>query len=301
MSNNTNTTIEEYALQYGNSCMYDPELLDEPYVRYPLISIYIFVFLLCFFGNIFTMLVICTHPQMRTATNFFLANLAAADFLVAIFCILQNMIHIVGFNHASWPLGETLCQMYLLVLHLVPCASVAILVAVSLEKYLAVLHPLTALKVLTHRLRVLVTIAIWLVSLLMNMPHFYTAKHFTINPDKSLHVCMRERLPTWITISFFVWYVFPLCTLAYIYCRIGLLLCRTGSLSNSTRRSSESQSGNGTSWHMVNGRMVAFKRESLLQVPNGSTDRKQQKRRRQKEVEGRRKVKRNHQERKLMD
>ncbi|KJH50379.1 hypothetical protein DICVIV_03459 [Dictyocaulus viviparus] len=63
---------------------------------------------------------------MRTGTNYFLANLAFADLLVAIFCILQNMIHIVGFDHGNWTLGTSTNLGYDIVYTLVRYAVVTL-------------------------------------------------------------------------------------------------------------------------------------------------------------------------------
>ena len=48
-------------------------------------------------------LVILRHQKMRTITNFFLANLAVADFFVGVFCVLPNlMINL----RPNWVLGN---------------------------------------------------------------------------------------------------------------------------------------------------------------------------------------------------
>ena len=125
-----------------------------------------------------TLLVMTTHPTMKTPTNFFLANLAAADLLVAIFCILQNMVHIVGLDHGNWPLGLVMCKLYLGLTNIMPCTSAGILVLVSMEKYIAVLHPLSGLKWLNPDNRLAATIIIWILSITVNFPYFLYAQNY---------------------------------------------------------------------------------------------------------------------------
>ncbi len=56
-----------------------------------------------FLGNLLVILVIVVHRKMRTVTNFFLANLAAADLGVGVFCVLPNLMVNLDPN---WVLGN---------------------------------------------------------------------------------------------------------------------------------------------------------------------------------------------------
>ena len=56
-----------------------------------------------FAGNVLVIFVILRHRKMRTVTNFFLANLAAADLCVGIFCVLPNLSQNLS---PAWVLGR---------------------------------------------------------------------------------------------------------------------------------------------------------------------------------------------------
>ena len=44
-----------------------------------------------FAGNLMVILVVTLSRRLRSITNFFLANLAVADFCVGVFCVYQNI------------------------------------------------------------------------------------------------------------------------------------------------------------------------------------------------------------------
>jgi hypothetical protein len=138
---------------------------------------------------------------------------------------IQNMFHII-FPH--WIFGEVVCKLYVLVLHMVPCAVIGILVCVSLEKYIAVLHPLLALKLLTPKLRVIMVSVIWITSLGINFPYYFTTKQL----GENVKYCSRVdhgliSTSTMITVSFVFWYCIPLLIMIFLYSRIGIVLWKS--------------------------------------------------------------------------
>lgn len=55
-------------------------------------------------GNLIVVIVILVNRKMRTVTNFFLANLAVADFCVGIFCVIPNLFRFLMPNR--WIFGN---------------------------------------------------------------------------------------------------------------------------------------------------------------------------------------------------
>ncbi|VDD97946.1 unnamed protein product [Enterobius vermicularis] len=87
---------------------------------------------------------------------------------------------------------------------------------------MAVLNPLHSGGKLTKKVRVNMTICIWMFAFLFNLPYFFTAKlaYFFFSKNFSRH---------WVTISFVFWYCIPLITMGYIYAKIGMVLWHSAS------------------------------------------------------------------------
>lgn len=65
---------------------------------------YIIIFLMAVIGNGIVCFIVQSSPRMRTVTNYFIANLAVGDMLMALFCVPFSFISIFVLSY--WPFGE---------------------------------------------------------------------------------------------------------------------------------------------------------------------------------------------------
>ncbi|NXY13930.1 SSR4 protein, partial [Atrichornis clamosus] len=128
--------------------------------------IYALVCLLGLLGNALVIFVILRYAKMKTATNIYLLNLAIADelFMLSIpFVATSAALH-------HWPFGRALCRTVLGVDGLNMFTSVFCLTVLSLDRYIAVVHPLRAATYRRPRVAKLVNGGVWLLALLVASP-----------------------------------------------------------------------------------------------------------------------------------
>lgn len=206
-------------------------VFDRTDVRVIFITLYTIVFCCCFFGNLLVILVVTLSRRLRSITNFFLANLALADFCVGLFCVMQNLsIYLID----SWVFGEFLCRMYQFVHSLSYTASIFILVVICMERYFAIVHPITCKQILTApRLR-MVIFTVWITSAVYSTPKFVFSKtirnvHTSDGAEEDICVLDRKMFNSKLLdmINFGLLYVTPLLVMTVLYSKIAIALWRS--------------------------------------------------------------------------
>ena len=113
---------------------YYKDLTQIPAVQYTFVVCYIFVQSVSLFGNFFVIWSVWKHKHMRTGTNIYIVNLAAADFLVALFVMPLKLLEYTAPCHWNVFSRDSLCSFVYFTLPVFVFASVLTLVAISVDR-----------------------------------------------------------------------------------------------------------------------------------------------------------------------
>ncbi|CAL1603471.1 unnamed protein product [Knipowitschia caucasica] len=117
-------------------------------------------------GNALVIYVILRYAKMKTVTNIYILNLAVADVLC------MTSLPFIGLQLAlvHWPFGEVLCRLIMSVDSLNQFTSIFCLMVMSIDRYLAVVHPIRSTKWRKPRVAKVINLTVWGVSLLVILP-----------------------------------------------------------------------------------------------------------------------------------
>ncbi|XP_022088825.1 trissin receptor-like [Acanthaster planci] len=195
----------------------------DPYIESPLKEILIISFtvtsILGLCGNLLVIFVIAYNRSMRTVTNFFLANLAVADLLVSIFCIVPKLLMFVS---VGWFLGDFMCKVHHYIMAATTTSSIFILTVISMERFIAILRPLETRRLLTAGRLMVAMAVVWIASALLNIHyalyHVITVHdnvtYCSIDPDLTDNESQGQQLTL---VFFFIYYIIPLLIMVVLY------------------------------------------------------------------------------------
>ncbi|KAM8765553.1 kiSS-1 receptor [Rhynchonycteris naso] len=118
-------------------------------------------------GNLLVIFVICRHKQMRTVTNFYIANLAATDVTFLLCCVPFTALL---YPLPAWVLGDFMCKFVNYIQQVSVQATCATLTAMSVDRWYVTVFPLHALHRRTPRLALFVSLGIWVGSAAVSAP-----------------------------------------------------------------------------------------------------------------------------------
>ncbi|XP_074510217.1 opioid receptor, delta 1b [Sebastes fasciatus] len=117
-------------------------------------------------GNVLVMYGVVRYTKMKTATNIYIFNLALADALATSTLPFQSAKYLMG----TWPFGEVLCKVVIAIDYYNMFTSIFTLTMMSVDRYIAVCHPVRALDFRTPAKAKLINVCIWILSSAVGVP-----------------------------------------------------------------------------------------------------------------------------------
>ncbi|XP_014005315.1 neuromedin-U receptor 1 [Salmo salar] len=203
----------------------------------PVCLTYLLIFLVGAFGNLLTCIVIARNKVMRTPTNYYLFSLAMSDLLVLLLGMPLELYEM--WQNYPFLLGKGGCYFKTFLFETVCFASILNVTALSVERYIAVVHPLRAKYVVTHTHAKRVIMTVWGISVLCAVPNTSLHGIFTLQsaaggttrkeiPESAICTLVKPRWMYNLTIQVttLLFFMLPMLTISALYLLIGLQLKR---------------------------------------------------------------------------
>ncbi|KAA0715034.1 Thyrotropin-releasing hormone receptor [Triplophysa tibetana] len=194
-------------------------------LEYKTVSVFL-VLLVCgvgIVGNIMVVLVVLTTRHMRTPTNCYLVSLAVADLMVLVAAGLPNISESLM---ATWVFGHAGCLGITYFQYLGINASSCSITAFTVERYIAICHPMRAQTVCTVSRAKRIIAGVWIFTCVYCMLWLFLVD-IQVNPDGRVQCGYRVSrdlyLPIYL-IDFTIFYVIPLLLAIALYGLIARIL-----------------------------------------------------------------------------
>lgn len=205
----------------------------------PMTLVYIVILITGLVGNLCTCIVIIRNKYMHTTVNFYLFSLAVSDLILLIFGLPDELY---GFwRKYPYPFGNTFCLLRGIISESCTYASVLTITAFTVERYIAICHPLRSHTMASLPRAVKTILIIWIVAVIGSLPVslqvgiVYQISRLTGQPIADSAVCIiTEKKPYIFFISFIVFFVIPMTLIAALYFLIGFKLRRSANMGRSS-------------------------------------------------------------------
>ncbi|XP_022072424.1 C-C chemokine receptor type 5-like [Acanthochromis polyacanthus] len=138
--------------------------------------LYSIFFLLGLLGNSLVIWVIVCGVRLRSMTDVCLLNLAFADLLLV--CSLPFLAHQA---RDQWVFGDAMCKMVLGVYHIVFYCGIFFISLMSIDRYLAIVHAVYALRARTRTFGMVAAAITWVAGFLASFPDLLFLKQQTMS------------------------------------------------------------------------------------------------------------------------
>uniref|UniRef100_A0A8C6TP86 Histamine H2 receptor n=1 Tax=Neogobius melanostomus TaxID=47308 RepID=A0A8C6TP86_9GOBI len=174
-------------------------------------------------GNVLVCLAVCTHRRLRCLTNCFIVSLAVTDLLLGVLVLpFSALLQLSN----DWPFGPVFCNFYISMDVMLCTASILTLLAISIDRYLAVTLPLRYTSMVLPWKVAVAMISVWTVSLAVSFLPIQMGWN-TVNgtvqnqgPHASERSCRFElNRPYVLTDSLLTFYL-PLIAMCWTYLKI---------------------------------------------------------------------------------
>ncbi|XP_014702431.2 neuromedin-U receptor 2 [Equus asinus] len=197
----------------------------------PVTVVYALIFVVGVVGNLLVCLVILRHQTMKTPTNYYLFSLAVSDLLVLLLGMPLEVYEM--WRNYPFLFGSVGCYFKTALFETVCFASILSVTTVSVERYVAIVHPFRAKLESTRRRALKIIGILWGLSFLFSLPntsiHGIKLHYFpngSLVPGSATCTVIK---PMWIynfiiQITSFLFYILPMTVISILYYLMGLRL-----------------------------------------------------------------------------